>query len=243
MGLDLIVGAFARAEDEDSDGEAYAYLEGEYLTYARQQFAIINRVLTDAGLPLHHEPDPPPATWTCQMYGYGGLHYLRRIAAYLWTGLPLPPPGTDDDKHDNAVKACYDALDDPVASVADAGALGRTPRFRFEHLIQHGDCAGFYLPQRFDRVLLPTNLSDKEMEAIGCFIGSAPVVKEECEDLAQALGLPLTLDPEDDEVWDAADDQGAGGGWKRYGGESFTCVRLHYACRLAIESGCAVVFA
>jgi hypothetical protein len=62
-------------------------------------------------LPEQHEPlDVQP--WGCAKGGYGSLHYLRRVAAYLWAGHELPSPGHDMAASDPILSAC-DAVADP----------------------------------------------------------------------------------------------------------------------------------
>ncbi len=89
MGLSLSVGILAELAERDTEG----------YDYHQRQFAQLNRALLAAGLAPHNEPRAPRgrAPWSCAMWGYGGLHYLRRIAAHLWADQPLPPPGTEQD--------------------------------------------------------------------------------------------------------------------------------------------------
>ena len=76
MGLSLQVGA-----EEDWDWDVYKAL---------------STALAEAGLPPHVEPRelPDDLTFSCQMWGYSGLHYLRRLAAYLGQGIEVPDPAT-----------------------------------------------------------------------------------------------------------------------------------------------------
>jgi hypothetical protein len=82
------------------------YLAGDTAKLAnlQDQFARITQELAAEGFPPHFEPTEPSAgiPWGFQMYGYSGLHYLRRIAAHLSASNVLPPPGDDD------------AVDDPL---------------------------------------------------------------------------------------------------------------------------------
>jgi hypothetical protein len=73
-------------------------------------------------------------------------------------------------------------------------------------------------------------------------IGSAPRLLVECEYLAKALGIPSTVEAESEEVIEAAESQGKGEGWRRYGIESFSCLQLIEACRHSVASGAAVTF-
>src|SRR5437016_714600 len=100
MGLTLIVGVLA---------EQIAMEDDEAVQHYRQEFAKVNRALRTSGLPAHREPedlgDADPLEM--EMYGYSSLHYLRRIAAHLWAGNPLPTPGGKDASEDRIVKRYY----------------------------------------------------------------------------------------------------------------------------------------
>jgi len=74
-------------------------------------------------------------------------------------------------------------------------------------------------------------------------VGSSPRLLEECQRLASELKLPLDLDPEAREVYALVESQGMGDTtWKRYGMESFSCLRLYRAATHSIKTGAAVVF-
>jgi hypothetical protein len=64
----------------------------------------------------------------------------------------------------------------------------------------------------------------------------------ECERLATVLGIPPDVTPESDELVDAAESQGQGKGYLRYGQEVFACVQLREAARRSVETGAAIVF-
>jgi len=228
VGLSLSVGIFADLEEDDPEAaEDFA----EY-------FAFVGTLLEGAGLPKHVEPSKGEA-WGAQMYGYSGLHYLRRIAAHLDAGLPLPPPGNDNSSGDPVLKAYF------------ADVLGQKPgwvqrlfknqhRFArsFDHLIVHSDAEGFYLPQNFDQVLFA---DDKKLP--GGMLGSVPRLLAELERLAAALGIPEGLHSQSEKLWEAADSQGEGDVlWQRYGIESYSCVVLRQACHKSLASGAAIVF-
>jgi hypothetical protein len=74
-------------------------------------------------------------------------------------------------------------------------------------------------------------------------IGSSRKLLEECKRLAEALLIRSGVDPDDDDLYLLLEGQGQGAGWRRYGMESFTCVRLMYACEVSVRSGAALVFA
>jgi hypothetical protein len=228
MGLAVSVGYFADiiANDEEA-------AKG-----IRDEMARLNDFLASSGLAAHREPEACEAV-SYDMYGYSGLHYLRRIAAHLDLTGVLPPPGGTDSSKDKVMEEYY-----RLASQGQPGLFGRlfrrTPKSRtYDHLLLHGDAEGYYLPQDFASVLFPPD----KLKIPGGMIGSSVRLKEECERLATALQLPLELDPEAEEVWQACQSQGQGNvNWQRYGIESFVCLRLYAASQRSIELGAAIVF-
>ncbi len=224
MGLALSVGILAELTEDE---EGYNY----YL----KTFEAVNKALTNNNLPTYNEPAHlNEESCSFDMYGYSGLHYLRRIAAYLWAGKPIPSPGKDNPEKDPLLEKYYSSLGEDTGEVIKPGEMKR-----FDHLLFHSDCEGFYVPIKFGEVIF----TKKELKIPGEMIGSSYMLLEECKALAQYLELPLDIDPESDEVWDAADNQGQGDTkWKRYGIESFTCLRLYYAAKKSIELNAAVVF-
>lgn len=225
MGLTISVGLGTEVREEGDD---------ETLAYLQDQFEAINDLLESFGLPPHREPYELEAgrTLNLDMYGYSGVHYLRRAAAHLALEEQLPSPGDEEASADPVLADYYELYD---ANLAEGKAGG----MRFQHLIIHSDAEGYYLPVEFDEVLH----ADPSLEVAGDLIGSARRLLAECLELAAALELPHDLDPESDEVWEAADSQGEGEAkWQRYGIESHTCLALIRACRASIETGAAVVF-
>ncbi len=225
MGLALCVGVPSEIRESDA----------EYVAYFEEQVEAINGVLESFGLPPHREPFDvaDERTFECEMYGYSGLHYLRRLAAHLALGKELPPPGDDGAASDPVLSDYYRIFD---ASFARGQATG----IPFQHLIVHGDAEGYYLPVEFEDVIIP----DASLEIAGGMLGSSHALLRECRELAQALELPEELSVEDERLWLAADTQGEGETkWERYGVESFTCLQLIRACEASVETGAAVVFA
>ena len=216
MGLDIEVGMLADMAENDEEGREYI----------ETQFAQINTFLATCDLPAHNEPEKVPDVLSYGMWGYSGIHYLRRIAAHIAETGILPGPGDDDSADDPILEKYY----------ADQGS---NPT-RFRHLILHSDAEGYYLPIRFDEVLFPPEESDIDGDGM---IGSSYQLLAECEELAKLLSIPTDIDPESDEVWDAADAQAENDiTWKKYGVESFVCLRLLHAAKYSIETGAAVVF-
>jgi hypothetical protein len=224
MGLSISVGILAELSTLDAEG--YEYHQG--------QFAELNRALFAAELPPHDEPSAPRgrAPWSCAMWGYSGLHYLRRIAAHLWADEPLPPPGTEEDMRD--------PMRDPYVDRASLFSYSPAHPAAAAHLLWHSDAGGYYLPSSLPEVVFTAD----EFNISGGMIGSAVALQQECARLATVLGIPADLDPEDREVWECASQQGYPSAirWREYGVETFTCLRLLRACEIALDSGCAIVF-
>jgi len=223
VGLAVFVGILLDVAESDP----------EAMEEIRDDLGKTNAVLAAHGLPTYDEPQN--GSWeplSFDMYGYSGLHYLRRIAAHLAAGQPLPPPGDDDASSDPVQQGYYDAV------IGKLRLLRRAPKFdrRFDHLLVHSDAEGFYVPIEFDDVIVTDDVP-------GSMLGSSHALVRECEELAQALGIPSDLDPESEELWQASENQGEGEGWQRYGVESFTCVRLLAAARASLQRRAAVVFA
>ena len=225
MGLALCVGV--PSEIRESDPEYVAYLE--------QQVEAINGVLESFGLPPHREPFDveDERTFECDMIGFSGLHYLRRLAAHLALARELPPPGDDGAESDPVLSDYYRIFDASFAR-------GEAAHMPFQHLIVHGDAEGYYLPVEFDDVIV----TDASLEIAGGMLGSSHALLRECRELAQALELPDGLSLEDESIWDAVDNQGEGEAkWEQYAVESYTCLALIKACEASVETGAAVVFA
>ncbi len=176
MGLSLSVGILPDLIEYDEDGAQHY----------RSEFAKLSRYLQSAGLAPHNEPETGP-TYSGDMYGYGGLHCLRRLAAHLDLRGELPEPGDEN--------ASKDSVLDDYGRRADRGLtlFGRLVQSarHFDHLIVHSDAEGFYVPQDFAKVLIPC----AELKIPGGMVGSSHRLLAETKALAEALGLPLDLDP------------------------------------------------
>ncbi|MFN0085216.1 MAG: hypothetical protein ACKVX9_07500 [Blastocatellia bacterium] len=213
MGLGIEVGLLADLLDNDPVG----------YEYFKEQFDAINECLKRNGLPKHMEPEYCDI-WSTEMYGYSGLHCLRRIAACLESlgGLPSSP----GDIHSS---------DDPILRRYYEGLSSAS----FDHLINHSDAEGYYLPVKFPRVIYP----EHELGIAGGMIGSAHRLLEECRRIAEALEIPDDLDENSKELWEAADHQGESPvPWEKFGIESFSCVCLIRGCERSIQNGAALVF-
>lgn len=136
MGLCLCVGFKADLKQNDTDGYHNCC----------ESFAKVNQALLSAGLPEHEEPDyiAPNSFVSMDMYGYSGLHYLRRVAAHLaYTG-KLPTPGNDnawDDPflHRYGKESCNGEKTSGNLLAFFRKSVPR-PDLAFNHLIHHSDC-------------------------------------------------------------------------------------------------------
>lgn len=228
LGLDVTVGSLADLLSADEEGASWL----------KNDFRRLNEYLESIGLAPHNEPENCDV-FSCQMWSYSGLHYLRRIAAHLDLRSQLPEPGDDDASKDEVLEEYYELYNQREPRYL-LRLLGKSKRgLHFNHLIIHSDAEGYYLPQDFSNVLFPPD----ESQIPGGMVGSSVRLLDECKRLAQALQLPLDLDPEAHEVWQAADSQGEGSvHWKRYGIESYSCLRLYHAAQHSLKHGAAIVF-
>jgi hypothetical protein len=222
LGLNLQVGILAELTEVGKP---------EGVAQFRDQFAKINAFLATKGIRPHHEPEQSGhlTSWSIDMFGYGGLHELRRVALHLLAGNGVPAASAGR------------ASNDPLATEAMRSPSHPTP-WAFSHLLVHSDCSGYYLPTNFRFVLLPTANSGIE----GPWIGSSQRLFEECRALAAAVQLPEGLDPESDafdDVLDGTTEQVADPPpWRRLPVAPHACAVLLKGASLSIESKAALVF-
>ncbi len=197
-----------------------------------KRFRTLSKCIVTAGYLPHSEPLElsEEESFSCQMWGYSGLHHLRRLAAYVALERELYTPARELPKEDdNVVQEYY--------SIVGNGDVSDLP---FQHLMLHGDSEGYYVPQDFSRVIDP---GERYFDVVGGGIGSAYRLLAECRSLADRIELPLTLDAEAPEVWAATGTSGTGQiKWQYFGMESFSCIRLIRACEQSIKTGAAVAF-
>lgn len=233
MGLGITVGVLKAFEGQD-----------EVVKNMRRTFAWVNGGLRAAGLPEHAEPEDlnHDSCLSFGMVGYRGLHHLRRFAAFLWDGQKPTPhrtrePGAEDDP---VLKAYASTCDWQVGK--DGHGFFRSPPGHgpaSDHLVFHGDARGLYLPIRFDQVLLLPTVGGTLTDSVG----SSFALKKECKLLAMALELPDGIDPDGEELLQAAEEPAEKGpAWRRFGLEALTCVQLLAAARRSVETRAAVVF-
>jgi hypothetical protein len=214
LGLDVKVGVLAGSNEDEN----YALYKAE--------FEILNKVLRAEGVSEHVEPEELADIFTCDM-SHHAFHCLRRVAAYLALGKPIPPPCSGN------------ATEDPILSLDYWDQLRKDERLKYQHLIDHSDAEGFYVPVDFERPLDTSSVA-----ADGVLFGSTQRLRAECMDLAHALDMPLAMHYDSEELWMAAEVQGQGPlRWQQYAIETFACLRLLAACDASLRTKAAIVFA
>ena len=228
MGLAIEVGTLADRLLHDEEGAKWF----------RAEMATLSSYLESCGLAAHREPEVCPL-FSMEMFGYSGLHYLRRIAAHLNLRQKLPTPGDENASQDAVLQEYFGLLAKPKGSFLNRLLSSHKTLREYDHLILHSDAEGFYVPQDFESVLFPS----EHLKIPGGMVGSSQRLLTETTKLAQALGLPLDLEPESEEVWEAAESQGTGETlWQRYGIESYTCLRLYHAAKHSVANSAVIVF-
>lgn len=231
MGLTLVVGILADLQGSDDEG----------LEHYRGQFDAVNKALDAEGLPPHREPESVKGSFSADMFGYSAIHHLRLVAACSWRGRGLPAPGAKDPSQDPVVVEYNETMagrKQPKFGRLFGKALPTSPRY--DHLMVHSDAEGYYLPQDFAEVLFPGD----DLEIAGAMIGSSVRLQQECQALAKALGIPVGLDADSDELMDAVEDPPpAGPAWKIHGMATHACLTLLAACSFSLANRSAIVFA
>lgn len=240
MGLTVAVGLYAQNLAEDGD-------DADFLD---EPFEMLNMVLAEQGMAPHAEPRSiaHDRYFEAPMWGYGGLHALRRLAAFLVLKGTLPPVGASYESYAN----------DPVAEqfgrVHEHYLLNRDkrkflglfggppPRPKFQHLVLHSDAEGFYLPRSFDEVIV--DFTEPQRPGLGMMIGSSAALLEECRELADTLHLSDDADPESDAFLEFMDSPRSDGPhWQAYPVEAHTILNLLRACKASLELGAVIQFA
>lgn len=156
MGLALGIGELVIAIEED---------DPEFLDETVAEFALMNEVLADHGIPPHLEPRDfviPEPRCPIASFPYSYLHALRRIAARsLATNAPSAPTAIVD-------------LDEQLNAMTMPSC----------HLLYHSDCEGYYLPIDF-----PTAVTDERLR--GGIVGSSVRLLAELRCVAPHLGIEL----------------------------------------------------
>lgn len=236
MGLDVMTGAISIMASGDDEG--VSAFKGLFLS--------LNELLAEVGESPHVEPEhlDTADTFEAQMWGYSGLHHLRRAAAYLALEGRLPASDQVDALEDPVLKRFYadhsKYLDRPRPGLLSF--LRKSPQKPdFEHLILHSDAEGVYLPRELSDVIFDP--AQPQREGLGLMVGSSLYLLSECRQISTALAIPSDLDPESDEVYDNAEALPTDGeAWQRLGITTFVLTRLLRACELSKRTGAAVVF-
>ena len=213
MGLTVVVGVLAGVEGEDAG-------------HVRTQLAVAGELLDRTGAGQWAEPELDERDILAgDMWGYSGLHTVRRVAVHLGLTGTVPDP----------LEVAHRAAGDPLLMQAYAEFPGE-PAGPFDHLIHHSDCEGYYMPVDFGQVIADERLA-------GGYLGSSVRLLAETRRIASALGLPEDLDPDSEQVFGACDaGTQASEGWQRYGIESYGCLRLIQAAKHSIATGAAIAF-
>ena len=234
MGLTLAVGLYAKnlAEDEDS---------AEYLD---EPFVQLNEVLVENGMAPHSEPRAIPngEYFEAEMWGYGGVHALRRLAAYISIKGELPKPMEYGAWNDDPVYLRFNQSHEQyIENSTKTGFLSSLRKKLPRPSYQHSDAEGFYVPQTFDEVIV--DWSDPQRPGLGMMIGSSAKLLEECEALAKLLKLPSDFDPDSDEFLELVGSPPEfGEPWQILAVEAHTVANLTNAARASLKLGSTIQF-
>lgn len=236
MGLTVAVGLYAQniADGEDD--------------LLDEPFELLNLVLAEHGQPPHFEPKviAHDAYFEAQMWGYGGLHALRRVAAHLVLNGRLPSAvGYSEYTKDAAYIQFSNQHDQYARNPLSPGFFGLfrkpLPAPPFQHLMMHSDAEGFYIPRDFGNVIV--DWTQPERPGLGMMIGSSIKLLEECDLLAEHLELPANLEIESDEFLELMESpRSTGKPWQILAIETHGLVNLRQAARVSIETGAAIEF-
>lgn len=213
MGVNFSVGMLADLMQHDSEG-AKSF---------KQSLNNINAVLAENDLPEHNEPiELPDLESRAELdgYPYSFLHHLRRVYARCindpdWVPVVLP----EGD----------DVANDPIVDEESC---------MFEsHLLCHSDCEGFYLPVKFEEIII----DEKDLERIeGGSIGSSYQLHDELISIADKLNIKLVdkqlYDNEVEKIHQQVESET--GLWI----EKLMWLALFEASRLSIQHNTAICF-
>ncbi|HWP39303.1 MAG TPA: hypothetical protein VNL70_00155 [Tepidisphaeraceae bacterium] len=212
MGLAVVVGIVAQVARADP----------EAVEHYREEFARINEVLVERGLPEHTEPEELPALanrCSLESYPYSFLHSLRRVYAHrvrdaAWVATP--------------VLEQQEAMNDPLVEEVTMEMTS--------HLLCHSDAEGYYLPIDFDEILF-----DEQQDRItGGMLGSSYRLRDELLFVAPALGINVLgkalPDSEADRITSCMEQEGPL--WI----EKTVWLSLFEAARLSIQHRAAICF-
>lgn len=205
VGLDISVGNPAMGDDEG---------EQRYVA----AFERLRSELLCRGIDAYREPESGPpagAVRRCSGFSYSFLHYLRRVYALHYEGVPVTPIVSKEELA--AARYHVDAATEMFAS----------------HLLCHSDTSGFYIPVDFDA---PLFLSKEVLG--GGIVGSSHGLLRELHEIAEAIGIRLSEGELGDlEAQGILDDAG-----HPYRIERHVWLALYDACTASIAFGNAVAF-
>jgi hypothetical protein len=235
MALSLETGILSDLKSEDVEG----------YNYFKDQFDKLYEVLKTHEIKSDFkEPEDldQEEVWSCQMYGYSGLHYLRILAAHIWDEKKVIKPGNEESDEDEAVEKYSEYFLKEESSIdvlfSKIGINRNKRKLKFDHLLIHSDAEGFYIPVDFDEVIFNDEIA-------GGMVGSTFKLKAELEVLAEWLELDFTLDIDSEEFWLLPEQQNKNKNkekWKNFGIESHSCMNLLRACEESIKNKCAITF-
>ncbi|MBU2708707.1 hypothetical protein KCM76_22130 [Zooshikella marina] len=160
MGLFVSVGLYSDLLQNDAEGAGLL----------KRGFEDLNAVLRKNGIEQHIEPE---ATFylnnrsACKSFSYSYLHYLRRFYANIietpdWRPMPVS-----------------DGVDPATDTVLEEQMMMFS-----SHLLCHSDCEGFYLPIKFNDILVGDKVP-------GGLLGSSYMLFKELIEIAPKLGIEL----------------------------------------------------
>jgi len=145
---------------------------------------------------------------------------LRRLAAHILESGALPDPRIDEPMSDPVLRRCLQkcGLPKPKLFERRQTLLARS----FVNLACHNGSNGYYSPREFDGVLEPA----VELGVEGGVVGSAPKLAEECERIANQIGLPLG----------SIDEARSSDAWSRYPFECEALIALYRGGKHSFET-------
>ncbi len=210
MGLSVEVGVLADLLKNDPEGASVL----------RNDLSLINQVLIENNISEHLEPEELKSErisyWHSLPHFF--LHCLRRIYAYSvadedW----IPTPASDD-------------------YIPEEDMLVEDETMMFDsHLLCHSDYEGFYLPLRFDEIVI-----DERDRIRGAFLCSSYCLLEELVYVASKIGITLNegflSDGEAIRIINEVNSEN--GFFKEYA----IWYELYQAAKSSVESKSAIVF-
>lgn len=241
MGLGVTVGLLSELVQHDPD-------RADDL---RHRFGAIAKVMADAGLTPHQEPEACEV-WRADGYGYTGLHALREVAGLVWQGLPIPTDHILTGEDTPNAEALFDVAAAACAPERREGLFSRllgkkrAPRPElpaFAHLLLHSDADGFYVPVDFSQPMIPIPFP-RGTDTLWP-LGSVQRLAADLDTLGLALHLPDARPDPDDviETWlETPPPRPATALWQAQPIATYSLIILRRACDQSLRTGAAIVF-